>query len=325
MTGQEFDEFAKVIADAAPEIWSKALPRFYSELPSGNYVSLKVPAAVLSAAFLSSLSGMCGPNGKDPGVDAAVFVLGIAAQYQMPVYYVAREFMEAVMNTDIPTDIRLSDIKLPMPAATFMLPLGVLKHPEEGNVGFVSYGYHEKGEFADPLSKRTHTCIADTFIAVTSTHEQEIPPLFHMVVTSGHDVSLTLPGLSAEMQNHEFNYVSYFKGDGFVAPSDRGFNNIVTNLCLRLILAMSARPEMLERGKNTGKRLRHGLPIWTPNVVGRHYRMKREGPATGGGWHTRMHWRRGHFRNQPHGPQLSLRKTIWIEPCLISADTGKED
>lgn len=29
------------------------------------------------------------------------------------------------------------------------------------------------------------------------------------------------------------------------------------------------------------------------------------------------HWRRGHFRNQPHGPQLSLRKIIWIRPVLV--------
>jgi hypothetical protein len=33
-----------------------------------------------------------------------------------------------------------------------------------------------------------------------------------------------------------------------------------------------------------------------------------------------MHWRRGHFRSQPYGPNLSLRRPKWIEPMLIRAD-----
>lgn len=29
------------------------------------------------------------------------------------------------------------------------------------------------------------------------------------------------------------------------------------------------------------------------------------------------HWRRGHWRNQPHGPQMSLRKLIWVTPVRV--------
>ena len=32
------------------------------------------------------------------------------------------------------------------------------------------------------------------------------------------------------------------------------------------------------------------------------------------------HWRRGHFRMQPHGPHQSLRKVIFIAPTLVRAD-----
>ena len=35
---------------------------------------------------------------------------------------------------------------------------------------------------------------------------------------------------------------------------------------------------------------------------------------------TAPHWRRGHFRTQPHGPQNSLRKVIFIAPVLVRAD-----
>jgi hypothetical protein len=32
------------------------------------------------------------------------------------------------------------------------------------------------------------------------------------------------------------------------------------------------------------------------------------------------HWRRGHFRMQPHGPSMALRKLIFIAPTLVRAD-----
>lgn len=34
---------------------------------------------------------------------------------------------------------------------------------------------------------------------------------------------------------------------------------------------------------------------------------------------VKVHWRRGHYRMQAHGPQLSLRKLIFISPVLINA------
>lgn len=44
--------------------------------------------------------------------------------------------------------------------------------------------------------------------------------------------------------------------------------------------------------------------------------------------HVSAHWRRGHWRNQVHGPGRLLRKLIWVMPSLIGAakdgarDTG---
>ena len=45
-------------------------------------------------------------------------------------------------------------------------------------------------------------------------------------------------------------------------------------------------------------------------------------PAQSHGTHGDMapHWRRGHFRMQPHGPHQSLRKVIFIAPTLVRAD-----
>lgn len=45
-------------------------------------------------------------------------------------------------------------------------------------------------------------------------------------------------------------------------------------------------------------------------------------PGTVRGMHGEVspHWRRGHFRMQPHGAQQSLRKVIFIAPTLVRAD-----
>ena len=72
--------------------------------------------------------------------------------------------------------------------------------------------------------------------------------------------------------------------------------------------------------------------FWSPNVIGAKYKFKREVPtivdgkfvtgqrATGTHASPRLHWRRGHYRNQAFGHQRKERKTIWIEPCLIGAE-----
>jgi hypothetical protein len=40
---------------------------------------------------------------------------------------------------------------------------------------------------------------------------------------------------------------------------------------------------------------------------------------------TKAHWRRGHWRNQPHGPQLTLIKRVWIRPVLVKAEANTSD
>lgn len=34
------------------------------------------------------------------------------------------------------------------------------------------------------------------------------------------------------------------------------------------------------------------------------------------------HWRRGHWRNQPYGKELSEIKLIWIKPTIVRKDKG---
>jgi hypothetical protein len=50
---------------------------------------------------------------------------------------------------------------------------------------------------------------------------------------------------------------------------------------------------------------------------------RRAAATTGSDRHPAAHWRRGHWRRQPHGPQNSLRKLVWLLPTLVNS--GKPD
>lgn len=51
----------------------------------------------------------------------------------------------------------------------------------------------------------------------------------------------------------------------------------------------------------------------------------RHGANDGSSELTKSHWRRGHWRNQPHGPQLTLIKRVWIRPVLVKAEAGTQE
>jgi len=121
--------------------------------------------------------------------------------------------------------------------------------------------------------------------------------------------------------------------DSDLEEADEGFLEKLGTVAFGTFLAMAAKPELLERGKllrkvKKGDKVRE---FWSPNIIGPRYKLKREVPRIihgrfveserESGTHAspRMHWRRGHFRQQAHGPQRRERKTIWIEPMLIGA------
>lgn len=83
------------------------------------------------------------------------------------------------------------------------------------------------------------------------------------------------------------------------------------------IYAMSARPEYVEGGERVGTRKGTQSEIWTPNVIGRKYAVKAHSFSNTHSGGVRLHWRRGHFRQQAVGVGRTQRKVIWIEPMMV--------
>jgi hypothetical protein len=82
--------------------------------------------------------------------------------------------------------------------------------------------------------------------------------------------------------------------------------------------------EALKRAKGLGERKRAKLlkrtaSLYNAIVVGPET-LPSQAAAHGGGASVAPHWRRGHFRMQPHGPGWQERKLIFVAPVLIHAE-----
>ncbi|MHB0927277.1 MAG: hypothetical protein ACYC1F_12335 [Gallionellaceae bacterium] len=71
-----------------------------------------------------------------------------------------------------------------------------------------------------------------------------------------------------------------------------------------------------EKQRVVSKLLSMGYTI--VNLCGMEFEKTRE--AHGVGSEMSAHWRRGHWRIQPHGPGRTLRKRVWIMPVLVRSD-----
>lgn len=120
------------------------------------------------------------------------------------------------------------------------------------------------------------------------------------------------------------------------------FNMKVQSFAVKLMLALTARPNFITTGSQSRPmKIKHGRvrdEIWNPNLIGWNYQAKRavpEMPTDASAKDAmmqceprshaspRMHWRRGHMRNQPFGPkpwtETTPKRLTWIEPVLINA------
>ena len=107
-------------------------------------------------------------------------------------------------------------------------------------------------------------------------------------------------------------YPSYGLVDGTYSAALAG---VIANL----LLLREARPEYVEAGGRTRRALRNGTTIHAPTFIGRKYVVRREASVKGDGAHmrfTEIGWRAGHMKEQPCGPKLAERKTIWVEPYM---------
>lgn len=297
-----------------PGLWELCYPRVYDNLPA-KFHSPKLAACSLTNAVMSA---------KTLGLSASsisnqFLVATLCDQHDVPTFFITREVVKAADSTDLPLDMKWVDIPMPHPGLVLMFERGAVKHPTDGEIGFIACGRPKAGMMLDhkyPKAPRARQ-ISGGFVVLTAAHEMPEFPQFDISMS---DVK------SPTIKDIDRTKITLHETESAIgmhlSEADKDFNQWLAVLAIKLILVMNARPEMISHGKHLrsikARPDRPARQFWSPNIVGASYKCQQDsGSAQPSGLTKRLHWRRGHFTRQAHGPQFSLRRTIWIEPCLV--------
>lgn len=303
-----------------PAIWAALYPRAYES--RGAYASPKAAAV----SMMISIVGQAMTPVTDQPTRYANLTCVRLAQFSMPTYFVAEALLHACLQTTLPEGFKYADLRWPMPAMLFILPTGAVQSPVDGSCNFVSIARHAKGARMETLPGLP-----------PFPYDFEYECFSHFAHTSGGATFagyIPLKGepmmtdLLAGEKNYSPGIVGVSAGGKPVYETIQGpdddFMTLTVSICLRLLLLLNAVPEILTAGRELRKAdaspKKPTTALWSPNIIGEHYSVQTCDEGVTPGRSPRMHWRRGHYRNQPHGPGLAQRKVIWLEPVLVSVD-----
>lgn len=296
----------------APELWKMCYPRHYEvgqQYASPKQLALKLLELRMQAE-LSHRRSEAQQSKNMLMMSAAAGLVNL----QVPIFFVAPDLLTAVRLSIPPVDLDWRALPLPFTSAAFALPRGSLKHDSRGEVSYVWYTRIRKGEAYPvfPASPPIGISPEEAIVIVASCMESPGRMLFSIIFTGTSAPTLNLVGLS-EGPDLEASSLKVLQAD------DHTMIGTASALLLSLLFVMNAREGLWEKGRFTGKRARSGLEFWTPNILGKTYRLRSKGGEAASGISPRMHWRRGHMRQQAYGQGRALRRSQWIEPVLVSA------
>lgn len=334
LTGKPLIKVVEEIMDATfPELMKAFYPRVYEH--TGRYHSPRACAAMMANVVAESLR--YGFHRAATAYKLLMPGLTYLRERRMPMFFIAPDLLEAVLRTDFDDDINWTELELPYESGILILPKGSLVHPEDGDVAMLIWSRVKKGDHKPPFpGLPTQTLGNDAFVILGACLEKMI--WYDSILTANVRPTTRLNNLFYREPGQDAPRAikSNFM-DSDLTEQDSEFLEKMGVIVFGTILAMNARPLLVERGKLL-KRVGKGdkaREFWSPNVIGARYKFKREPakivdrkfvqPYREHGWHAspRMHWRRGHYRNQAFGQGRKERKQIWIEPCLIGAETGE--
>jgi hypothetical protein len=243
---------------------------------------------------------------------------GHLLQFDVPTFYVSKELLATSARTDLPDNTFLDAVPFPFPASVFMFPKGTIRHPSEGECPYIVVSRVAKGQvFPLPLKDVTFTTTAADNSIVVSTYLPAECRSYHksISVVSGETMKNAFERASAvpfEIPGHRLSDT-----EDIIANTDADFIDRLWLLGITLVFIMASGENLLESGvrlKSVKPKNQADQPVeyWSPNYLGRVYQAETEGGDLES--HQRPHWRKGHLKSQPHGPRLSLRKIIWIQP-----------
>ena len=282
-------------------------------VPPGGYHSPKCVAAGLDCIL--RINECKTDSERLPTEITAQAIVYRIINYRSPVYYVAEQFIRAVAATELPHDFTLADLHWPMPAMVIGFPVRFMREYLGRETCYVCATEFDAGD---------HSC---RFLPSTPTITMpKAKVAFYWYACVDGRLESFVSSFWKEDHVDEiiqkYGYTDYTGADTPKVQEDKECCDRLSVLMFKLLVVLNTRPNLVEpatcirRARSWQSKLRNEL--WSPNIIGATYRVTRENAApTGTHASPRLHFRRGHLRNQPHGQGRTLRKLIWVEPMLI--------
>jgi hypothetical protein len=323
-----------------PDLLQKCVPRRY--IPPGGYANpLYLYTQMASHIFVE-------PNAGHQVASNTQVATWKALEMEVPTYFVGREFIEAVAATAAPKNMLISDMRFPLDSMAFVLPLEFSRQYFGILVPFIVISRIPKGLTHPPQRLERWVTNSGGDIYGTKLEKDRVvvysPVLIKNVpidYSSCYETDTKIEdAISSQTELKEYirdldptsEFAKVLKTQTmFTDEQEKELNGKVMALAIKLVLMMVARPTLVESStlqrKASSKRGKTKSELWSPNIIGWKYRIKREiDPSTvGTGGSVRLHWRGGHFRWQPFMENLSYEKLLWIEATLVGdKNKGKQ-
>ena len=293
-----------------PDEWALCYPKQYQV--SSTYASPKQLALNLIEFLAPQKSD---PNKVEYSERMGYLAAANLIRLKVPLFFVAPDLFTSVQKSTPPGELDWVNMRLPFDSAAFVLPRGSLVHESRGEVDYLWYTRLRKHDPLPSYPGIESAGVSDDdcfmiFAPCMSSANRRVPGLFYF--------GSKTPVLDLkDADRTELSDPVGAEKAGLLAD-DMSFLSIASTLLCNLLLVMDARKELLTPGQWNGKKTSRGLEFWTPNMLGKDYVLRRPS-VSGDGPTPRMHWRRGHVRQQPYGEGHSLRRALWIEPTLVAA------
>lgn len=318
MINNSTKEFSSVVADHMPHIWTTCYPRRI--LPPNGYSNPKLYATSLASCALMwdrpELTML-------PHTVCALTALK-QAQMGVPTYFVRSNFAQAVANTKLPMDYKLSELKWPLEAMLFVLPDDFVRTYFKANIPFLSICRANKGNYPSREDfgwAMKQNWEVEKFNPIFNESDKM---LIHFPCYLDKDLPCDYSGswpLSLDLTVIKgADFVDATVYERSIAPfeipptvysltpeQEKELQEKVTLFAIKLMLAFTARPHVIKTGSLQRKAtVKHGKTreaLWNPNTVGWDYVFQRKNTSTGTGEGTRgplirTQWTPGHFTHQ---------------------------
>lgn len=304
------DEITAFFEQRCPELWRRNYTK-HIEVP-GNYRGFKAIAATFTSAEVECRFYA----GQKRLVSNGGLIGQELLKYDWPCYLVTKPLLDALSHTHPPKGMTWEEVVFPFPAVMFMIPRGTLRDCtglEIYALGACSIGASDPESF-NKLPQ---------WMKEQGGHNYPRICVFWLFEPAGinlHDCTFPQSQL-LEPDPDWINKATAQQMEQYNRPDPVAtgeFASQMAAIVANLLLLMQARPELIEYGEKTTRKLpKFGIPIVRPTFLGRKYAVKSETSASVPVGHfTELRWRAGHMKRQHFGKGNEQVKTIFIEPYV---------